>query len=79
MDSLSKLQEIFIEIFDDENLILTRETTSNDIDKWDSLAQVTIVVACESEFGVKFDLDDIIKLKNIGDIVDIVERKQKKQ
>ena len=79
MDVLSKLQDIFRDIFDDESLVLTRETKANDIEEWDSLAQVNIIVACNSEFGIKFDLDDIAKLKNVGDIVDTVERIQKKQ
>ena len=77
MDVLSKLQDIFRDIFDDESLVLTRETTAADIEEWDSLAQVNIIVACEAEFGIKFDLNDIVQLKSVGDIVDMVERKLK--
>ena len=77
MDVLKKLQDIFQDIFEDESIVLNRETTANDIDKWDSVAQITIIEACESEFGVEFDLNDIITLKNVGDMIDLVERKQK--
>jgi len=75
MNTLESLQDIFRNIFDDDNLILTRETTANDIEKWDSLAQVNIIVACSTEFGVKFDLNDIVKLQNVGDIFDTIEGK----
>jgi acyl carrier protein len=77
MNTLSKLQDIFRDFFDDEGLALTNETSSDDIEGWDSLAQVNIIVMCESEFGVKFDFNDIAKLKNVGDIVDTVEGKLK--
>ena len=77
MDILNKLQNLFRDIFDDENLVLTRETSPDDIEDWDSLSQVNIIAGCESEFGIKFNLNDIIKLKNAGDIVDTVERKLK--
>ena len=77
MSILSKLQNIFRDIFDDENLVLTRETTANDIEDWDSLAQINIIVACETEFELKFDLSDIVKLENVGDMMDLVEKKLK--
>ena len=75
MDKLSKMQNIFRDIFDDEDLILTRETTPDDIEDWNSLMQTNIIIACESEFGVKFKMDDIVNLKSVGDIIDIIERK----
>ncbi len=75
MDTLRRLQEIFREIFDDESLVLKRETTADDIEEWDSLAQVNIIVACEGEFNIKFDLNDIKNLKNVGGMVDLVDSK----
>lgn len=75
MDILSRLQDIFRDIFDDESLVLERKTMSDDIEEWDSLAQINIIVACQSEFGIKFDLDEIANLKNVGDLLDAVERK----
>ena len=77
MDTLSRLQNIFRDIFDDETIVLTRETTANNIEEWDSLAQINIIVACESEFGLKFDVSDVAVLKNVGDMLDLVERKLK--
>ena len=75
MDILNKLQNIFREIFDDENLVLSRETSANDIEEWDSLAQINIIESCGTEFETKFDLNDITKLKNVEDMVILVEKK----
>ena len=75
MNILNKLQDIFRDIFDDESIIITKETSSNDIEDWDSLAQINIIVACEAEFSVKFDMNDIAAIKNVGDMIDIIERK----
>jgi len=76
MDNLSKLQDIFRDIFDNEEIALKRETSPDDIEDWDSLAQVNIVVACEDEFGVKFDLNDIAGIRNAGDILDVIEARR---
>jgi acyl carrier protein len=75
MNTLSKLQAIFQDVFDDETIILTRETTARDIEEWDSLAQINIIVACEAEFKIKFNLNDIAALINVGGMVDLVEGK----
>ena len=74
MDTLNQLQDIFRDVFDDDDLVLTRKTTAADIEDWDSLAQINILVACESTFGVKFRLTEIGKLENVGDMVDLIER-----
>ena len=77
MGIMEKLELIFRDIFDNETLVLKRETTTDDIDEWDSLTQVNIIVACEVEFGIKFDLNDVKTLMNVGDIVDKIEIRQK--
>ena len=68
-----KLQEIFRDIFDDEELVITEEMTAADIEDWDSLAQINLIIAIEKEFGVKFNLEEISKLKNIGEILEIIK------
>ena len=55
MEILNSLEEIFKDIFDDEELKLERETSADDIDDWDSLAQINLIVAIEKEFNVKND------------------------
>ncbi|MCF2674686.1 acyl carrier protein [Fusobacterium varium] len=76
MKMKEKLQEIFRDIFDDEELVITEEMTAADIEDWDSLAQINLIIAIEKEFGVKFNLEEISKLKNIGEILEIIKIKK---
>ena len=77
MNILEQLQSVFRDVFDDETIILTEETTSRDIEDWDSLSQINIIVACEEEFGVKFKIDDVVKLDSVGTIVNMIEEKMR--
>lgn len=70
-----KLTDIFRDIFDDESIVLTRQTTARDIDDWDSLAQISLLVAIEKEYEVKFVLAEIEKLENVGDMMDLINQK----
>ena len=75
MDVFQKLQEIFRDVLDDEGFALTREASSSDVKEWDSLAHITIIAACEAEFSIKFELNDIGKLRCVGDIIDMIGEK----
>ena len=75
MDILKKLEVIFRDVFDDEDIILTNETTANDIEDWDSLAQINLLIAIKKEFKINFDLEEVSKYKNVGDIVEAVKKK----
>ena len=75
MDILKKLEDIFRDIFDDENIILTDKTTANDIEDWDSLAQINLIVAIKKEFKIEFDLEEVSTYKNVGDMVKAVKKK----
>ena len=75
MDILKKLEVIFRDIFDDEDIVLTNETTANDIEDWDSLAQINLLIAIKKEFKINFDLEEVSKYKNVGDIVEAVKKK----
>ena len=68
------VQNIFRDNFDDDSLVLTRETTADDIEDWDSLEQINLLTAMEKQFGVKFKLDDVRGLANVGDMVDLIIR-----
>ena len=74
---LEKLGEIFRDAFDDDNIKISESTTAADIENWDSFMQINIIMACQSEFGVKFDLKDVMALKSVGNIADVIERKLK--
>ena len=65
-DLFEKIQEIFRDIFDDDNLIINDSTNSNDIDDWDSLNHINLVVAIESEIKIKFSFDELAELKDVG-------------
>ncbi len=69
----SKLNEIFEEILDlEETPNLSDSTTGNDIDEWDSLSQIQLIVAIEKQFNIKFNSKEIIEWKNVGDMVDSI-------
>lgn len=68
-----KLQEVFRDVFDDETIIISRETTADDIEDWDSLTNFQLIMAIEMEFGIKFTAEKITELKNVGDIMDYIE------
>lgn len=76
MENLKKLQDIFRDVFDEEELEITKETTARDIDDWDSFAQISLIVDIEKEFGVKFNLNEVTELKNVGDMLDLIEKKR---
>ncbi len=68
------VQEIFRDNFDDEELEITRATCADDIEDWDSLEQINLLTAIEKKFGLKFKLEDVRGLKNVGDLLDLIER-----
>ena len=68
------VQQIFRDNFDDEELVLTRETCADDIEDWDSLEQINLLTAMEKKFGLKFGLADVRDLQNVGDLLDLIER-----
>ena len=69
---LEKLNEVFCGFFDDDSIVLSEETTSDDIEDWDSLEHIGLVVAIESAFGIKFSMGETIKMKNVGEMVDSI-------
>lgn len=71
---LQDVQDIFRDNFDDDSLVLTRETNANDIEDWDSLEQINLLTAIERKYGLKFNLGDVRNLQNVGDLLDLLER-----
>lgn len=69
------LNKIFCDIFDDETIRINDETTAKDIEGWDSLAQINLIVQIEKEFKIKFNLNEVEALARVGNIVDIIIRK----
>ena len=67
-----KMNEIFRNVFDDESIVLTDETNANDIEDWDSLEQINLIVAIENEFEMMFDMAEVADLANVGEMVDLI-------
>lgn len=66
------LDEVFQDVFDDENIHVNSETTADDIEDWDSLEHINLVVAIENKFGIKFNMNEVTSFKNVGEMVDII-------
>lgn len=69
---LSKLNTIFRKVFDDDSLVITRKTTADDIDDWDSLEHITLIGTVEKAFGMRFKTKEVSSMKNVGEMVDII-------
>lgn len=69
-DTHKQVEDIFRDILDEESLTLTRETTANDVDGWDSLTHIQLIVAIEKKFNVKFSSKEILSWKNVGELLD---------
>ena len=73
---MAKLQEVFQDVFGDDNLTLTRATTAADVERWDSLRMVSIIVAVERAFSVRLRSREVDKLQSVGDFVDLLHTKR---
>lgn len=72
VEVLERLTNVFRSVFDDEEINITRETTADDIEDWDSLEHINLLVAVEQEFNMKFNMNEVGNMKNVGDMVDII-------
>ncbi len=68
----TRLDTVFQDVFDDESIHVTDATTADDIEDWDSFEHINLVVAVEKEFGIKFSMGQTNKLKNVGEMMDII-------
>ena len=74
-DTLKRVEEIFREELEQDELVLTDETTAEDVEGWDSLSHVQLVAAMEEAFGIEFKSREILSWDNIGDLIDCIEKK----
>lgn len=72
---LSQVEEIFRDVLDNEEIVLTAMTTANDIEDWDSLTHIQLIVAIEKHFGIKFTSKEILSWANVGEMVDCIASK----
>jgi acyl carrier protein len=70
-----RLESLFQDIIGDESIKLTPQTTAADVDGWDSVTHISLIVAIETQFHIKIRTDEIESLKNVGDMVQLIEQK----
>ena len=74
-DLLPEIQDIIRDVLDDDSLVITRDSNAATVEDWDSLAHVNLITAIESKYKVKFALGERQELKNVGDLIDLLEKK----
>ena len=75
MDTKEILNGVFQQVFDDDSIRISPEMTANDIDGWDSLSHVNLIVAVETKFKIRFNQKELLTFKNIGDLLRCIESK----
>jgi len=70
-----KLTQVFREVFDDETLVVTDEMTADDVDAWDSLSHVNLMIAIEIAYGIEFKQNEIQNFGNVGELRQSIEEK----
>jgi acyl carrier protein len=75
MTTLQSLTEVFREVFENNEIVLAPEMTANDVDGWDSLSHSILISAVELKYKIKFSTREILRLKNVGDLVQLVDAK----
>ena len=71
------VQDIFRDIFDEDNLIISNSTNADEIEEWDSLNHINLVCAIEQEFDIKFALGELVTLKDVGAMIELMIEKLK--
>ncbi|MBB6145185.1 acyl carrier protein [Silvibacterium bohemicum] len=75
---LERLQGVFDEIFL-EKVVVTPELTANDVSEWDSLLHVSLILAVEQEFGIRFRVGEVEGTKNVGELADLIAKRTEKK
>lgn len=72
---INDIHKIFIKILEDDSIVLNDNTTKDDIDAWDSLNHIQIITAIEKNYKIRFELNELLNFKNIGDLCNGIEKK----
>ena len=70
-----RLNDVFQDVFDDDELAIFPEMTARDVDEWDSLKHITLVLAVEREFRVRLKAAEVGSLENVGQMIDLLEKR----
>jgi acyl carrier protein len=75
MELQNRLNQVFREVFDNDDINIALDTTADDIDGWDSLSHVNLIVAIETKFNIRFSNKELMTFKNVGDLLDCIRKK----
>jgi acyl carrier protein len=76
MATIEELSEVFRKVFEDDSIVLKRETTADNVEGWDSLSHVVLILAVENHFHIKFNNRELLTFKNVGDLVNSIDNKK---
>ncbi|MDO5559506.1 MAG: acyl carrier protein [Oscillospiraceae bacterium] len=74
---IKKLTEIFKDVFDLDDVVITENTTADDIEEWDSLEHINLINAVEKTFKMRFKMPEVSTMKNVGEMISIIESRSK--
>jgi len=72
---LNNLTEVFRQVFDDQDIVLNPETTADDVDGWDSLSHINLIMAIEMRFNISFARKEVLGFKNVGALINCIQTK----
>ena len=75
-DLLATINDIFRDVFEDDDLVVDRDTTAADVAGWDSVQHINLVLRIEARFGIRLGSAEVADLQNVGDLIDAVARRQ---
>ncbi len=77
-DIIDRLNEVFSDVFDDDEIEVDEETTADDIEDWDSIEHINLISAVESEFGIRFKMGEVSGMNDVGEMISIIEERTEK-
>jgi acyl carrier protein len=75
MNVRQTLNSVFRRVFDNDAISIFDAMTANDVEEWDSLAHINLIMEIEGEFDLKFTVDDIVDIKDVGEMIQLIENK----
>jgi acyl carrier protein len=75
LEILEQLTEVFQMVFEDDEIEINRDTTADDIDGWDSMSHMTLLMAIEEDFEIEFEEWEVIDLADVGELIDLITEK----
>lgn len=74
-DIVKRLTEVFRDVFDDDSIVINENTTSADIEDWDSIEHINLIGAVEDEFSMRFKMKEVSGMKNVGEMIAIISER----